>query len=185
MAVLGGVPAEVELARLRVVQLRVALAAGRRGTARARARSAATAGSSLIAGCRSAPIVFAAEAERLALSMKTIMTTRWSRMSMIFCFVAVSLKGARAPSKWSQPYVGGSLDLGLAVLVPRDDPALGLERLPERPRPSPGPNASRNLCFSTSTASGPEPLAGGQVQEVAQQVVLRSASGRAGPGAGS
>src|SRR5208282_1280392 len=47
---------------------------------------------------------FAAAAERLALSMNTTMTTRWSRMSMIFCFVALSPKGARGPSKWSKPY---------------------------------------------------------------------------------
>ena len=33
------------------------------------------------------------------------------------------------------------------------------------------PNASRNFCFSTSEASGPEPLAGGQVEEVAQQAL--------------
>ena len=41
--------------------------------------------------------------------MKTIMTTRSSRTSMIFRFMAVSLKGARAPSKWSQPYVADRL----------------------------------------------------------------------------
>ena len=97
-AVLGGVPAEVEQARLRVVEPGIALLLRLEERSSSR-RSPDDSGWSLISGGSRAPIVLATEAERLALSPKTTRTTRWSRIAMIFCFVASSPKGARGPSK--------------------------------------------------------------------------------------
>ena len=105
--------------------------------------------------------------------MNTIMTTRWSRMSMIFCFVAVSAKGGQGPSKWSQPYVGRALDRGLAVVVPGDDPALGLKAF-QIASPFSRPKHRGTSCLSTSDGQRAEPLAGGQVEEVAEQALALS-----------
>ena len=89
---------------------------------------------------------------------------------MIFRLMAIR-EGGQGTVEMVPTVRGGSLDLGLAILVPRDDPPLGLECPPGGLAPLPAERVDE-LVFLDINRQGPEPLAGGQVQEVAQQVVL-------------
>ena len=109
-------------------------------------------------------------AERLALSTKTTMTTRWSRsVHDLLLRVASSREWGQGAVEVVLAVPVAALDVGLAVVAcaGRSSPwPAGPSR---GPRPFSGPKAARSFGFSTSDGQRAEPLAGGEVEEVAQQ----------------
>ena len=91
---------------------------------------------------------------------------------MTFCFVASSRVRGQGAVEVIAPVLVAALDVGLAAVVARDDPPLGLQRLPDGLALLAAERVQELLLLHVAGQRA-EPLAGGQVEEVAQQPVAR------------